>query len=124
MPRFVHIDISADDPERAAQFYRDVFGWTVTKLDGPVPYWLIATGTDPGEIGGGIGQRSESWQTVIPTIDVDSVDDYQTKLEAAGGTVVTPKQLIPGVGHLMNFRDPEGNVFSILEAAADNPFVG
>ena len=115
MPKFVHIDISADDPERAASFYRDVFGWTVTKLDGPMPYWLIATGGDPAEIGGGIGQRSESWQSVIPTIDVPSVDNFEKKLTAAGGSVVTPKQLIPGVGYLLNFKDPDGNIFSILE---------
>ena len=121
MPKFVHIDISADDPERAAAFYRSVFGWTVEKAEGPMPYWLIMTGDDPGAIGGGIGQRSEAWQTVIPTIDVDSVDAFETKLVNAGGTVVTPKQVIPGVGTLLNFKDPDGNIFSILEPAAGNP---
>jgi uncharacterized protein len=124
MPKFVHIDIGADDPERAAQFYRDVFGWTVTKLDGPMPYWLISTGDDPSEIGGGIGQRTEAWQTVIPTIDVASIDEYEKKLVKAGGTVVTPKQLIPGVGQLLNFKDPDGNIFSILQPAEDNPYAG
>ena len=116
MPKFVHIDISADDPERVAAFYADVFGWTISRAEGPVPYWLISTG-GPGEIGGGIGQRSEAWQRVIPTIEVDSVDAYEEKLLAAGGTMVTPKQLIPGVGHLLNFKDPDGNIFSILEPA-------
>ncbi len=124
MPKFVHIDISANDPERAANFYRTVFGWNVHKLDGPMPYWLISTGDDPGDLGGGIGQRAESWQTVIPTIDVDSVDDYEKKLVAAGGSVVTPKQLIPGVGQLLNFKDPEGNIFSILQPAEGNPYAG
>lgn len=122
MPKFVHIDISAADPERAAQFYRQVFGWTIHKAEGPIPYWLIATGDDPGDIGGGIGQRREAWQTVIPTIDVSSVDAYEKKLAAAGGAVVTPKQLIPGVGYLLNFKDPDGNVFSLLEPVTGNPY--
>ena len=121
MPKFIHIDISADDPERAAGFYRDVFGWTVEKAEGPTPYWLIATSDDPGAIGGGIGQRSEAWQTVIPTIDVDSVDAFEKKLVTAGGTVVTPKQSIPGIGILLNFKDPEGNIFSILEPVEAAP---
>jgi predicted enzyme related to lactoylglutathione lyase len=38
MPGFVHVDIAADDPERAAGFYSRVFGWTITKLAGPTPY--------------------------------------------------------------------------------------
>lgn len=42
MPKFVHIDIATDDPERAAGFYEKVFGWGVRKLEGPVPYWLKA----------------------------------------------------------------------------------
>src|SRR4051812_15755751 len=35
MPRVIHFEISADEPERAARFYADVFGWEVTKWDGP-----------------------------------------------------------------------------------------
>jgi predicted enzyme related to lactoylglutathione lyase len=27
MPRIVHFEFAADNPERAANFYRDVFGW-------------------------------------------------------------------------------------------------
>ena len=46
MPRVVHFEVSADDPERAASFYRDVFGWNFHKWDGPEPYWLVTTGPD------------------------------------------------------------------------------
>lgn len=31
MPRVVHFDITADDPERASKFYTDVFGWRIEK---------------------------------------------------------------------------------------------
>ena len=122
MPKFVHIDIAADEPERAADFYEKVFGWKVQKLDGPMPYWLISTSDDPTALGAGIGKRTESWQGAAPTIDVPSADEYAAKIEAEGGTIVVPKMLIPGVGHLVTFRDTEGNVFTILEAAEDNAF--
>jgi predicted enzyme related to lactoylglutathione lyase len=50
MSGFVHIDMGAEDPERAARFYNRVFGWTVTKLEGPVLYWLV---TPPAKVGQG-----------------------------------------------------------------------
>jgi predicted enzyme related to lactoylglutathione lyase len=43
MPKFVHIDIAADDPRRAVDFFSKVFGWSARKLEGPVPYWLLST---------------------------------------------------------------------------------
>jgi hypothetical protein len=122
MPKFVHIDIAADNPERAAGFYEKVFGWSIRKLEGPVPYWLIATSDDPADLGAGIARREEAWQSTTPTIEVESVDDYGRKIVDEGGTIIVPKVLIPGVGHLLTFKDTEGNVFAILEPAEGNPF--
>ena len=34
MPRVVHFEISADDPERAVKFYQKVFSWEIKKWDG------------------------------------------------------------------------------------------
>jgi predicted enzyme related to lactoylglutathione lyase len=123
MPHFVHIDIAADDPERAAKFYAGVFDWPVTKLEGPMPYWLLGTGQDGTGIGGGIAKRERSWQSMTPTIEVASADDYAKKIAEAGGTILVPKMAIAGVGDLVTCKDPDGNVFAILEPAADNPFV-
>lgn len=117
MPKFVHIDISADDPERAGRFYSRVFGWNVAKFEGPVPYWLVSTSDEAGAVGAGIAKRDEAWQSVTPTIDVPSADEYAARIEAEGGTIVAPKMLIPGVGYLVTFKDTEGNVFAILEPA-------
>ncbi|MBZ0162802.1 MAG: VOC family protein [Notoacmeibacter sp.] len=124
MPKFVHIDIAADDPERACRFYNEVFGWNVTKLEGPIPYWLLNTCGDPGAVGAGIAKREEAWQSATPTIDVPSADEYAARIEAQGGTIVVPKTLIPGVGYLVSFRDTEGNVFAILEAVEGSAFAG
>lgn len=112
MPKFVHIDIAADDPERAAAFYRSVFDWKVEKLKGPISYWLVAAADEAGGIGAGIGKRQQDWQGAVPTIEVDSVDEYERRIKAAGGMIVAPKIYIPGVGDLLTFRDSEGNVFA------------
>lgn len=125
MSDFIHIDIAADNPERATRFYHDVFGWKINKLEGPIPYWLISTASTadgPCSVGAGVAKRQAAWQSVTPTIDVPSVDDYAKKIEKHGGTVIMPKNLIPGIGYLLSFKDTEGNIFAILESVEENQF--
>ena len=58
MPRVVHFEIHAEDPERAVAFYTRVFDWQFSKWDGPMPYWLIKTGPDDQRgINGGLLRR-------------------------------------------------------------------
>jgi len=116
MPRPVHFDISAEDPQRAADFYSTAFGWTFTKWDGPMEYWLISTGGEEAGIDGGLGLRRPDAPEVPFTLDVPSVDDYVTRVTEAGGTIVQPKSAIPGVGWMALFADPEGNLFGMMEA--------
>jgi predicted enzyme related to lactoylglutathione lyase len=123
MPGLVHLDIAADDPERAASFYRNVFGWTVTRLEGPAPYWLLTPPSGSGP-GAGIARRENDWQTVTPTFDVPSADDFAATVVREGGTIVAPKTDIPGIGRLVTFRDTEGNILAALEADRTNPFAG
>ena len=40
MPRIIHFEIDAEEPDRAVKFYEKVFGWRVERW-GPVEYWLI-----------------------------------------------------------------------------------
>jgi predicted enzyme related to lactoylglutathione lyase len=36
MPRVVHFEIHAGDPERAVKFYQALFGWSLQKWEGPM----------------------------------------------------------------------------------------
>jgi predicted enzyme related to lactoylglutathione lyase len=125
MARVVHFEIHADDPERAAGFYRAVFGWEVKKWDGPVDYWLVTTGpdSDPG-IDGAILRRPGSSapadaavNAFVNTIGVDSIEEAEKAITEAGGEQVMPRDEIPGVGQLSYWKDTEGNVFGVLEPA-------
>ena len=117
MPRVVHFEISADQPERAAEFYQKVFGWEISKWDGPVEYWVVKTGEDdqPG-IGGGMMKRQENLPPVTNIIDVDSVDEFAEKIADNGGKIIVPKEAIPGVGWFAYFADTEGNVSGIMQS--------
>ena len=116
MPRPVHFEIPADNVERAAKFYKEVFGWEFQKWEGPVEYWLVMTGPkDQPGIDGGLMKRQDPNQPVVNTIDVPDVDEYQKKVETAGGEIVVPKMAVPGVGWMLYFEDTEGNIHGIMQ---------
>lgn len=116
MPRVVHFEISAAEPERAMTFYQQVFGWKIDKWDGPIEYWLVTTGAkeEPG-IDGGITRREQYSENTVNTIDVPDVDEYTEKIENAGGKIIRPKLFIPGVGYVAYLKDTEGNTFGIMQ---------
>ena len=124
MPRPIHFEIHADNPERAIAFYRTVLGWSFSKWDGPMPYWMVVTGpeNEPG-INGGLhprmGPPAVAGQAVIAfvcTVYVDSLDAYTAKVVAAGGAICVPKMPIPGIGWLAYGNDTEGNIFGLMQA--------
>ena len=116
MPRVVHFEIYADELARATKFYSEVFGWDMHKWDGPDDYWLAITGRE-GEVGidGAITGRPEFGFTGINFIDVASVDDFITKIQANGGTLVRPKIAIPEVGYSAVCNDTEGNPIGLFQ---------
>jgi hypothetical protein len=117
MPRPIHFEIPADDPERARKFYGDVFGWQFQKWEGPMPYWLVTTGGngEPG-IDGGMMPRQQPGATTVNTVGVTSLDETLRKIEGGGGRTVVPRMAIPGVGWLAYCLDPEGNTFGVMQA--------
>ncbi len=124
MSRLIHFEIHADDPERAMNFYRELFGWQFTKWDGPMPYWMIVTGPDgqPG-INGGLMKRMGPPPTVGQPVNafpctcyVDNVDASFAKAVALGAGVALPKMPIPGVGWLAYIHDTEGNILGLMQA--------
>ena len=116
MSRVIHFDLSADNPERSAEFYKKVFGWRVDKWDGPEDYWMIQTGTEdePG-ITGGIAGRIKPEDTTAVVFDVDSVDEVSEQIVNSGGVIREEKKAIPGVGYIVMCRDTEGNTFGIMQ---------
>jgi predicted enzyme related to lactoylglutathione lyase len=122
----VHFEIPADNPERAAKFYRDLFGWEINKYQGSaaggMDYWMVQTvptdadgrPTRPG-VNGGLMKRMFPGQAPVNYISVDDVDEFVGKAERLGAKVLVGKQPVPGMGWFAQFTDPEGNVFAIWQ---------
>ncbi|MBZ5728538.1 MAG: VOC family protein [Acidobacteriia bacterium] len=122
MPRPVHFEIPAENPQRAIDFYSTVFGWKFTKWAGPVDYWLISTG-DPKEPGidGGLLPRRDPAQPCVNTIGVTDLDAMLKTVESKGGQSVVPKMPIPGVGWLAYCKDTEGHIFGMMQPDTSAP---
>ncbi len=116
MPRVIHFEIAVDDTDRATEFYSKVFGWKINKWDGPLEYWLVSTngGKEHG-IDGAIMKREDPNTSTINTIDVPNVLDFMDSVKKNGGTVLTKKMTVPGVGYFAYCKDTEGNTFGIME---------
>jgi predicted enzyme related to lactoylglutathione lyase len=125
MDKVVHFEIPFDDRDRAKAFYGEVFGWELnTMAFGEGEYTLATTTpvdmttmspTEPGAINGGLMDRSSATPNPVITIGVDGIDDALKKVEAAGGTVITPRTPIPDMGAFAYFKDSEGNVMGLWE---------
>jgi predicted enzyme related to lactoylglutathione lyase len=115
MPKVIHFEIPADNPDRAVAFYQKAFGWKVDKWDGPEDYWLATAGEsgEPG-INGAITRRS-SIPNVTNTIGVASLDESVKRIADAGGTIILSRMTVPGVGYLAYGQDTEGNTFGVLQ---------
>ncbi len=128
MNRVVHFEIHARDLDKMQKFYKSVFGWNIIDL-GPQmgDYRTIDTGKDESGalwtgINGGITPRrgegpkgGEPVNAFVCTIEVEDIDKTLDKIHEAGGTVALDKMDVPGVGILAYRKDPEGNIFGVLQ---------
>jgi predicted enzyme related to lactoylglutathione lyase len=115
-----HFAINADDVKRAQRFYQSVFGWKFEPW-GPPGFFQIQTaaGSKPGILGAlqkrrdlVPGQPTIGYECTVAVADVDAV---AAAVVANGGTILIPRSLIPTVGYLIFFRDPEGNVAGAMQ---------
>lgn len=123
--RVVHFEIHAEDPLRATEFYKEVFGWEFEKW-GSEEYWMVMTdkkgSKEPG-INGGLllrkGDRPKEGQPVnafVCTVQVEHIDEIIARIEEHGGKVAVAKFAFPGMAWQAYYEDTEGNIFGIHES--------
>ena len=123
MAGIVHFEIPADDQGRATDFYRETFQWTINAMPEMDYNVVVTTPSDeqtgmpksPGAINGGLFAREGELTTPIITVDVEDIDATLAQVEKLGGSVVKPKDAIPGMGFYAYFKDTEGNVLGLWQ---------
>ena len=117
MPKVVNFHLPADDVDRAAAFYREVFGWDFVPFpDSPVPYLVNGAGDGAGGAGipAAITSRQEMVKAPVPTIQVDDIDQTMTDIALKGGQQARVQD-IPGLGRFGYAIDSEGNIIALLQ---------
>ncbi|PWW64688.1 VOC family protein [Actinokineospora spheciospongiae] len=121
-----HFALNADDVPRSKAFYESVFGWKFTPW-GPPGFHRIQTGPDhnPG-VPGALQQR----RLLLPdtpttgaecTFTVLDLNATAETVRRAGGTLLTDRFTIEGVGHLIFFADPAGNPICAMQPTPGSP---
>lgn len=125
-----HFEIPADEPKRAAEFYRGLFDWDIRAWDSAdnkaeihmidtIPRDETGKLIRPG-VNGMIMKRQNPHQPFANYISVEDIDAYGAKLQKLGGQIIMPKTPVPGMGWFLYFKDPEGNILALwqLDSAA------
>ena len=124
MDKVVHFEIPFDNKQRAMTFYSQSFGWQLQDI--PEMKYVMAHTVEvdgqqmpkeSGAINGGMMERPKEAPHPAIYVGVKSVDATIQKVKAAGGTVVTPRTPIPGMGAYARIADTEGNVIGLFESA-------
>ncbi len=109
-----HLEIPADEIERAKKFYTELFGWEFKQF-GDSGYWLFSMERGTKPMGGGLMKRMRPEQPILNYFEISSIDEYSKKVRSLGGTVVAEKTAVPEMGYFCICKDTEGNVFGLWE---------
>ena len=123
----VWVDLQSSDPEGAAAFYRDLFGWEVVPPTAEMGGYAVATlrGTPVTAIGplppmiAEAGGRS-TWTTYFVVDDIGRAASAAT--DQGGQVLVPPGELARGV-YLAIVSDPTGAVFGLWQQEKGTPWL-
>src|SRR5260370_18336042 len=103
MQRVNHFAIPADAPDRAINFYQEVFrwqfevGWEYDTPQGREKYWRVITGEGVSAgINGGLTRRDYPGQPISAGIEVPAVDACTDLVEKSCGNTLLGKGRLPG----------------------------
>lgn len=102
-------DLATNSLPSTKAFYSQVFGWQYRDVGG---YDFINDGSPDGGalVMGGLRQSGsfDSGGGVLTYINVADLDLAATKIQAAGGKLVSPRIPVPGYGAFIVFNAPGG----------------
>ena len=113
------IDTAQPDPQAAVAFYGGLFGWDFEDSMPAGSEYKYFIGRIRGGDVAAVGSQPEgappmaTWNTYIW---VDSADEIVSRVQDAGGRVLTAPYDIMDAGRSAVFTDPEGAVFSVWQA--------
>jgi len=107
----VHIEIPTRNAKASANFYQQLFGWHMERVEE-----MDYTMWDPHEgPGGGFSNVDENTQPgdVMIYVNSENIEADLKKAVELGGVIVQEKMEIPATGWFGIFKDPTGNSIAL-----------
>jgi len=109
-----HWQMITRDPEALARFYEAAFGWSFS-ADNGLGYRTAATGGLDGGVWPAPPGAPEMVQLFIEVADIDAA---LVRIEALGGKLLMPRQVLPDGDVMALAQDPLGRPFGLMTPAA------
>ena len=117
--KIVHIEIPAEDTQRAMKFWGGLAGWSFKNYaegnDDAPEYNMFE-----GEPGGGLYPASEGEKGIKVYFETDDIDAELGRIRDAGGET-EDKMPVPSMGWFASAKDTEGNEFSVWQSDESAP---
>ncbi len=113
---FAFTELASEDPRATRHFLEQAFHWTFQTRQMPQGEYLSFE--IPGGGRGGIRptQRTEA-PSSLSYIRVTDLEEAQRRVEQAGGSVVLPPVVVPGMGRFFWFKIPGGPILACWQDA-------
>ena len=105
-----YVEFPAKDIEAAKAFFTEVFGWSFTDY-GPEYTVFTDEGINGGFYKSDLTASTDNGSALIVFYS-EALEQTQSKIENAGGTIVKPIFSFPG-GRRFQFGDPNGNEYAV-----------
>jgi predicted enzyme related to lactoylglutathione lyase len=110
----VHFELIGPNPQQAATFYSDLFGWHAQTVPGD--YILIDTHAGTG-INGGLGKSQDGRPSIQVYVEGADITALLGSAEALGAKPITPVTTVPDMVTFATFLDPQGNLIGLVQSA-------
>ncbi|MGO3326942.1 VOC family protein [Gordonia sp. (in: high G+C Gram-positive bacteria)] len=118
----IWFDLASSDPDRAAAFYSELFGWDVTDSDADFGGYRSFSAN--GRVVAGLmaapdeGPR-DAWSVYFKT--GDAAADVE-KAQSVGGSVIMPPMPVGDLGVMAVLTDPAGAAYGLWQAGSHSGF--
>lgn len=113
----VHLEIPADDTEKARTFWGSLFGWQFEAYPGPSEYHMTRI-SDRG--GAAITNMEPGKRGTRPYFDVADINAGAARVKELGGDA-SDAMPVPNMGWFSTCTDPEGNEFGLWQSDSSAP---
>ncbi|MGL4649478.1 MAG: VOC family protein [Caldilineaceae bacterium] len=115
----IHIEMAAKNHSELGKWYSRHFGWKTQEWP-EMDYTTAMFGEKNGSGAGFCTESPERPQgTVLCYIQTDDIEKSAVAIANDGGTLISGKMEVPGVGAMRWFKDPAGNPMALLQPDTD-----